>query len=702
MANSKAGKMSVVGRFLVVVLPVIVVILSGIGVGAFLLLRTTVFDANYEQGRAVLFNANLGMDLWTKDQIGVMDSISRNEAVAGILDPETDAERAERALAEVLERYRSFSYIAIIEDAVPTASAGLDGAAIPEGLLTAADAEVQGGAASFVGAVYAGAGAEPLLPVAVPIQTGNAAAGTLLVGLRINDLTEGFVAQETIGESAYLFVIDDAGEMIAHPNPSLVATEEGRETATLWYESALAGTAQFTSEFGGAINLYVFEPFTPPAVVSERSWFVYYRRGMEESLTAVRSLIIEFAIAIVVVSTLVAGLLLLVSRRVVSIPLRLVREQLGTIADGGGDLRQRMEIQREDEIGEIAQTFNRFVETLGGIVSRIQATVRLNMEVRDGLSSSSTQTSASVNEIIRNIESIESVMQKLDGEVTTASSSTEEIQRNIDLLAREATNQSTAVAESTASVEEMIASLKSVAGITEQRSAVASRLVNAAEEGGQLLETTNETIAQVTQSIGSITEMTGTIEAIAGQTNLLSMNAAIEAAHAGDAGKGFAVVAEEIRKLAETASTSSKEIASNVREIVSKIEKSATDTKELQVKLTEIIGQIRQMGEAFAEIGGSTAEMSSGSDEVLSAMKSLNDISAQISTAAEEMRIGASQTNQNMSNATELAGTAHSAVQQITIGSREILDAMTKLLELTQELDGRTGELETEIGQFEV
>lgn len=691
MAEQKQREASVVRRFLLFVLPALVLILSGIGLGGFLVLRSTVFDTNFELGGAVVYNAMRGMDLWIRDQVHQLRSDS-----AKLTNP-TDAE----VLNQLVED-GWFENAYVISGTEVVAEALLGGSRADPRVLSDAATALQRGASTHVGTTYAGADGEPLLPFAASFLDNEGRSFGIVSSVRLRRLTDGFVNQSELGESAYIFIIDSEGQMIAHRNDDLVITENGRETAVPWYESAISGDLQFTRVFGESTNLYVGQEFVLPADDAPVAWYVYYRRDMNESLSVVRELIFEFAAAITTVVVLVSLILFLVSRRVVSKPLRAVRDQLEEIAGGGGDLTQRIDVRSSDEIGGIGDSFNRFLKTLAGIVRRIQKTVELNLQVRDGLSSSSTETSASVNQIIQNIESIETVMQRLDGEVTTASASTEEIQRNIDLLAKEATNQSSAVSQSTASVEQMIASLKSVAGITAQRTAAANDLIAAAEDGGRLLDATTATIAEVTKSISSITEMTGAIEAIASQTNLLSMNAAIEAAHAGDAGRGFAVVAEEIRKLAETASTSSQEIATNVRDIVANIQQSGSDTAQLQEKLTEIITQIREIGAAFAEIEGSTAEMSSGGDEVLSAMKSLSDVSVQISTAADEMKIGATQTNQNMSNATELAGTAHAAVQQVTEGSKEILEAMTRLLELTHELDERTGELEREIGQFVV
>ena len=559
---------------------------------------------------------------------------------------------------------------------------------------------IENGSDSHIGEVHPGGDGKPTLPLAVPVVDGNERIGTLMIVPRFHRITERFVGQEVIGETAYLFIIDTNGHLIAHPNPALELTEEGREAAALWYESAQEGVHEFTRVYQGATNLYLMQPYTPGAESSDTSWYLYYRKGMNEILARARRILYALIIVIIVIALVISVVLYFVSHSVVIRPLKLVGRQLDEIAGGGGDLTNEIAIASRDEIGTIGMSFNRFLETLRGIINRIKATVRLNLDIRDNLTSASTETSAAVNEIISNISSIESIIQRLDGEVTNAAASTEEIQRNIELLAGQAAHQSSAVNESTASIEEMIASLQNVASITEKRSDIADNLVVGAEEGGRLLETTGETIAEVTKNVDSIMEMTVTIAAIANQTNLLAMNAAIEAAHAGDAGRGFAVVAEEIRKLAENASESSKEIATNVRTIVDQIHQSGENTGLLEKRISGIIGEVREMAGAFREIRHATTEITAGSDQILKAMTVLTEISSQLAGAADEMKSGTTQTSDTMVNVTELTGTAKAAVEEITLGSKEILSAMTNLQDLTENLSERTVELETEVDRF--
>jgi len=703
MSDSGRSQSSVLAKLLVVSIPVVVVIMVLAGTLTYLVYRSTVFDLNGELGRAVLDNDVKAIDLWLDDEIRIALTRSDDPVIRrGLTSSASEADRqtAESALEALMRDYEYLDYAAILDaGGRPIAESGALGAFRAESV-SATISRVLAGEAVALGHPYLGSGSEPTIPIAAAITANGRTTGAIVIAPHLTRITDRFVAQEALGDTAYMFLLSDRGYAIAHPNPDLVLTESGRETVRPWFESATAGVSQFTRVFSGSVNLYLMQPYRPTAGAADSVWYVYYRKGMDEILARARQILYGILAAIALISVVLALVLYRVSRRVIALPLLELGTQLEAIAGGGGDLTVQLAVKTRDEIGTIGHTFNRFLETLRGIVSRIKTTVGLNLETRDSLMSSATETSAAVNEIISNISSIETMMNRLDGEVSTAASSTEEIQRNVELLSGQAANQSTAVAESTASVEEMIASLRSVASITETRSSVADTLVEGAEAGGRLLDETGRTIGEMTRNVDSILEMTATIATIANQTNLLAMNAAIEAAHAGDAGRGFAVVADEIRKLAESAGISSKDIATNVHTIVEQIRLSGENTGKLETQLSSIITEVREIADAFREIRRTTTELSAGSDQVLKAMTILNEISSQLAGAADEMKTGAAQTSDNMVNVSDLAGTAKAAIEEITVGSREILTAMTNLQGLTDTLNDRTVELQTEVDRF--
>jgi methyl-accepting chemotaxis protein len=429
-------------------------------------------------------------------------------------------------------------------------------------------------------------------------------------------------------------------------------------------------------------------------------WLLFYRKSLEGTMAQMRTLQFMIFGALLVFVVLIILILIVLTRRLVISPLRKVGDELSRITRGNGDLTQEIEVRADNEIGEVGHAFNGFIASLRRLIRRVQNSAESNKGIGDRLRSASETSFSTVHEITSNINSIKEQIDKLNNEVSDATSATEEIQRNIAELSRQTEEQTSSVTESSSSVEEMVASLNNMARIAEHRQKESEQLIKNVQGGTELLDETSISMKDVTNGITAIIEITGVIQDIANQTNLLSMNAAIEAAHAGEAGRGFAVVAEEIRKLAENSSNNSKTIAVNIKDIVEKIEKAGTSLTQLHASLSSIMGEIQSIAEAFTELGTNTQEMAAGSDQVMQAMSILQNTSVQISTASREMQSGAETTAENMVNVNRLSNIVKAAIDEIALGSEEIISAMTTLQDLNSEFSKKNAELIEEVRGF--
>ena len=700
MATHRAQ--SVGRKFVAATLPLIVAVMSALGFGVYATLRSQILVLQTELGHTVLENSMHTLDDWTAEQIAVLRETAADIDLAPLRAAVSDAERAragatlQQLLTNLLNDTPSIEFAALYTDASdrPSVVAGNLPAELPmQGSLpfsSATDAQ------PVIDEVIAGAAGKALLPIAVPVP----ARGSLVVGVRIDEVLEYYVMQESLGATTYLFVLSQSGQMIAHPDKSLVLTELGRETAASWYQSAVEGVDRFQRRFRGEVNLYVLDTYQPPYATGV--WYIYFRKGLREALMDARRIIWVLAVSVVVVSIGLVGTLTLISRRVVVRPMNAIGSQLHLIAEGEGDLTQRLDVRSRDEIGTISSTFNRFLMSLQGMVQRVVETARDNLRIRDELAIATIQSTSDVNQIVANIDSIDRIMTKLGTHVAEADRSTEEIRSNIGVLMRESANQAEAVAESTASVEYMVDALKNVADITATRSQAAAELTKDVRESGRLLSEAHSANQAVTDAIGSIVEMTRTISRIASQTNELAMDAAIEASQAGGAGRRFSVVAAEIRALAEHSDASSTSVSAKAEAIVKQIQTSSRNTAELQRHLAGIIEEMHAVALAFRDIEQSTAEISAGSDQVLKAMAIMNQLSFQVADAAKEMTLGAQRAGDNMRNVSELTSTAAGAIQQINAGSNDILATMRRLQGLATNLSEHAEELSEEVGRFVV
>jgi methyl-accepting chemotaxis protein len=524
--------------------------------------------------------------------------------------------------------------------------------------------------------------------------------GAVIVAPQMDYFTDIFTTRDEFEEGEYVFLGDSSGNIIAHPDRSLILSDEGRKAFSPYLEKWNQGTARFDLEYQGDLSSYFVQQYDMGGVDHVNEWLLFYRKSLEGTMAQMRTLQFMIFGALLVFVVLIILILIVLTRRLVISPLRKVGDELSRITRGNGDLTQEIEVRADNEIGEVGHAFNGFIASLRRLIRRVQNSAESNKGIGDRLRSASETSFSTVHEITSNINSIKEQIDKLNNEVSDATSATEEIQRNIAELSRQTEEQTSSVTESSSSVEEMVASLNNMARIAEHRQKESEQLIKNVQGGTELLDETSISMKDVTNGITAIIEITGVIQDIANQTNLLSMNAAIEAAHAGEAGRGFAVVAEEIRKLAENSSNNSKTIAVNIKDIVEKIEKAGTSLTQLHASLSSIMGEIQSIAEAFTELGTNTQEMAAGSDQVMQAMSILQNTSVQISTASREMQSGAETTAENMVNVNRLSNIVKAAIDEIALGSEEIISAMTTLQDLNSEFSKKNAELIEEVRGF--
>ncbi|MDR1025715.1 MAG: methyl-accepting chemotaxis protein [Treponema sp.] len=398
-------------------------------------------------------------------------------------------------------------------------------------------------------------------------------------------------------------------------------------------------------------------------------------------VNALTSFTIILAAAAIVIMTAITYA---VSHRITG-PIVKVALTLKDISEGEGDLTKSIPVRGKDEIADLGQYFNRTLEKIRALVLTIKQQAVSLLDIGNKLAGNMTETAAAMNEITSNIQNIKSRVINQSASVTETNATMEQITVNIDKLNGNVEKQGASVAKSSSAIEEMIANIQSVTGTLSKNAEGVQELLESAEVGRFGLQEVATDIQEIARESEGLLEINAVMENISSQTNLLSMNAAIEAAHAGEAGKGFAVVADEIRKLAENSGEQSKTISAVLKKIKDAIDKITRSTNSVLTKFEHIDTGVKVVSDQEENIRAAMEEQSVGSQQILEVIGQLNEITQMVQAGSDEMLEGSREVITEGRN-------LEVATQEITSGINEMVSGVNEVNSAVNHINDISGQ----------